>query len=601
MKNSSFLTILLCAVIFVSSPKSTAAVAVSISPAVISNTYPGVITLNITGLTNFQQVKVQTYLDLNGNGVVDASDPLIDAFNLKESGVTTVGGITNLNIPYDSNSATDTITATLSFALPLENLACQKIYRIVGNPAGAFTPVTAVLTVTNATLGQSVSGVVYSNGITPMPNAVVVALTATNQNYVAGTVANAAGQYYLTLSPGTYVLLPTYPGYYADQSQLPVVNLTNGLLATNKLYLTNGTASIGGTVYDFGNSNVYGGVFLQAQSGNFFEIAFADTNGYYSFGVTPSSNWKIRPPPERLSRRALLSLQANSIITNAAAGNVTNANIGLFKGTNLFYGQLTISNAPVPNVSIEANDDGEVYASKGYTDSNGNYTVATLLNTNALPASMTWFCSPSPNGQWNLFTSFIFNYADNIIFTNTPSYLQNFIGLPTSCTVSGRLVNNTNQPLVGVGVGGTAVIGGLQYVTGFVDTDTNGNFTVYTAPGTWSFNANCCGNNSLASQNYYEVGFVPVTVPPTVTGIKIKAFPADQPQAGQPERNSNSQFNFNIYGANGHNYTVQSIGSLGSFSWNPLVTITNLSGNSYFIQDGQATNSSGFYRVVPGP
>jgi hypothetical protein len=341
-----------------------------------------------------------------------------------------------------------------------------------------------------------------------------------------------------------------------------------------------------------------GGVFIQGQSGNFFEIAFTDTNGFYSLGVTTNGNWKIRPPPERLCRRAYLSLQSSEVVTNALAGNVTNANFGLYRGTNLFYGQLTISNQPIPNASIEANDDNQIYASKGYTDSNGNYTVATLLNSNALPLGMTWYCHPSPNGSWILFTGFIFNYADNIVFSNQMTYHQNFVGLPTSGTVSGTLVNNTNQPLVGVGVGGTAIIGGLNYVTGFVDTDTNGNFTVYTAPGTWYFNANCCGNHSLEEQNYYEAGTVPVTASPNYTGLKLVAYPANQPQAGQPQLFGN-QFNFNIYGANGHSYTVQSLGSLANTNWNSLVVISNMVGNSMFIQDGHATNSSGFYRVIP--
>jgi hypothetical protein len=575
--------------------ESQATIALSVTPAVTSNTYSGVVTLNITGLTNFQQIKVQTFLDLNGNGTVDNGEPLMDVFNLKESGVTIVGGITNLNLPYDSNPATDAITATLSFALPLENLVGQKIYHVPGTTA------TATLTVTNASLGQSVSGVIYSNGVAPFANAMVAALTATNQNYVGGVVADAAGRYVLALPPGTYVLLPVFPGFYADTSRSPVINLTNGLAATNNLFLTNTTATIGGTVYDFANTNGIGGVFLQGQSGSLFEIAFTDTNGYYSLGVTASGNWKVRPPPERLSRRAYLSLQNNSVVTNASAGNVTNASFGLYRGTNLFYGRLTISNQPVPNVCIEANDDGQIYAGKGYTDSHGDYTVATLLNSNALPLGTTWFCSPSPNGQWNLFTGFIFNYADNVVFTNQPTCAQNFVGLPTSCTVSGTLVNNTNQPLVGVGVGGTAMIGGLNYVTGFVDTDTNGNFTVYAAPGTWNFNANCCGNHSLEDQNYYEAGTVPVAVPPSYAGLKLVVFPADQPQIGQPQKNYGNQFMFNVYGANGHSYTVQSIGGLATTNWNPLLVISNLGGNSMFIQDGQATNATGFYRVLPNP
>jgi len=37
---------------------------------------------------------------------------------------------------------------------------------------------TTLFTVTNAALAQSVSGIVYSNGLTPLPYAVVVARTS---------------------------------------------------------------------------------------------------------------------------------------------------------------------------------------------------------------------------------------------------------------------------------------------------------------------------------------------------------------------------------------------------------------------------------------
>lgn len=115
------------------------AVALNVTPAVISNTYPGVVSLDITGLTNLQSVKVQTFLDLNANGLVDAGEPLIDVFSLQESGVTVIGGITNVSAPCDSTPATNAITVALNFAPPmsLENIVGQKIYRVVSNPAGA--------------------------------------------------------------------------------------------------------------------------------------------------------------------------------------------------------------------------------------------------------------------------------------------------------------------------------------------------------------------------------------------------------------------------------------------------------------------------------
>src|ERR1051325_2675232 len=118
-------------------PRASAAT-LTVSPSSTSNTYGGLLTLNLTGLTNHEPVTVQTYLDLNNNSALDGGDLLIDVFNLTESGVTTIGGITNLNMPFDSNAATDTISATLGLAASIERTVGQKIYR-ASSPSGRFT------------------------------------------------------------------------------------------------------------------------------------------------------------------------------------------------------------------------------------------------------------------------------------------------------------------------------------------------------------------------------------------------------------------------------------------------------------------------------
>ncbi|HZQ45626.1 MAG TPA: hypothetical protein VFC07_01330, partial [Verrucomicrobiae bacterium] len=117
-----------------------AQVTLGVSPSVISNTYAGLITLNITGLTNGEKVTIQRYLDLNANGVIDAGEPLVDAFGITDGGAMVIGGVTNISVPFDSNPAGGAITATLIFAAPytLENTVGQNIYRVV-SPTGNFS------------------------------------------------------------------------------------------------------------------------------------------------------------------------------------------------------------------------------------------------------------------------------------------------------------------------------------------------------------------------------------------------------------------------------------------------------------------------------
>jgi len=580
---------------------SRAQAGLTVSPAVIGNTYAGAITLNITGLTNGEKVTVQTYLDLNSNGVVDAGEPLVDAFKIADGGAGVIGGITNISVPFDSEPATGAITTSLSFAPPLENIVGQKIYCVSSYPEGAFTPVTATLDVTNAALNQSVSGVVYSNGVTPLPNAVVVAMTVIGQNYAGSTIADGSGNYFLTLPPGSYKLLPALPGYYTDESLLPQVTLTNGMAATNNLSLTAGTVTISGQVYDAGNSNAIGGAFLQLQSGSLFEVAFTDTNGNYTSGVT-SNNWNIKIPRERLARRGYVVPQGNALQVNATLGDVSNANIGLYKGNALFYGQLTISNATVPNVSIECNDDYGMFSDNAYTDSNGNYAVVALVDTNVFGTNdIAWTCMPDPGqgGSGAILANYIVNQSTNVNLTNGEAFLQNFEPLPVTATISGRLVNNSGVPLSGIGVGAGATINSMQYGTANVDTDTNGDFSFGAASGLWSVNANYdTGNDSLENQGYYDpVGFHMVNIPPTNAVVNITVYPVGTPVLSQTERISPTQFGFNLSGSSGNNYTVEASTNLASTNWFTITILSNFQGNSIFIEDNGATNSQRFYRV----
>lgn len=574
----------------------------TVTPSAVSNSYTGFITLNIGGLTNGQQVKVQTYLDLNSNGVIEANDPLVDVFNITDGGASVIGGVTNVSVPYDSNPASGAITTTLSFALPLESIVGQRIYRVISNPSGAFTPVTAVLNITNAAVGQSVSGVVYSNGVTPMPGALVAALTLTNQNYVSGVIADASGHYFLTLNPGTYIILPVLPGFYTDQSLSPEVTLTNGMSVTNNLSLTNGTVSISGSVYDEGNSNMLGGVFLQAQSSSLFAVTFSDTNGNYTFEAT-SNNWKIKLSGERPGRRGYLTFQGTTLLAAAGSGNVTNANIGLYRGNALFYGQVTISGAPVPNVPVGCNDSEQIFSGKGYTDANGNYGVVALVNTNVLDTNATWFCAPNTgNSIYSYLNNYIFDQVDNVSFTNNEALLENYIGLPVTTSISGRVVNNQGIPVSGLGMGASASIDGDQFVTAYVDTDTNGDFSFGAASGQWYVNANCCGNDGLDNYGYYDpANYHIVNIPPSNPTVNIVIYPTNIPLLGEPGKVTPSQFNLNLYGASGYNYTVQTSTNLAMANWSTLTIVSNFPSSPYLIQDFQATNSARFYRAFQGP
>jgi hypothetical protein len=575
------------------------AVTLSVSPAVTGSTYSGVITLDITGLTNTEKVAVQKWVDANTNGVIDAGDLLIDEGKIMDGGASVIGGITNLNVPFDHNPAADAITTTFNCppGIPLENLVGNYIFTVV-SPTGHFAPVTAAFAITNAALNQSVQGVVFSNGV-PSPYAVVVAQDLQAGSTAGATVADAGGHYFMTLPAGGYGFIAVARNCYFDQKAAPTFALTNGVSVTTNLFLTGGGANtISGSVYDAGNSNAVGGVLLQFQSGALFAVAFTDTNGNYSTAVSPS-DWTIKPSKERLARHGSVVPETPWQVSTTP-GNVTNANLALPKGNALFYGRITDNlNHPFANVEIDCSGGSDnsgglnLYSAKGYSDTNGYFTVPTLGDL-----TNYWQCSVN-NGKNTVIGGYVVDTFNNV--TNAPGQttLENFTALPATATITGQVRDNSGTNVSRVSLNANAVIGGNNYQTLDGTTDNSGNYSLAVASGTWNVQFLTGGNDdsNLDHQGYEDLTAPHyVAVPPTNAVLNLTVYPIGTPVIGALQRISSTQFGFNINGAVNVNYTVQVSTNLAVTNWSPLLSF-QLTTNPFPVVDVNATNKARFYRV----
>jgi hypothetical protein len=567
----------------------------TVSPSIISNTYPGFITLTITGVASGETVTVQKWLDGNGNGLIDPGEPMIDAFKITDNNNSNaiIGTITNINVPFDSNAATGAITTTLNCpgALLLDNMVGHYVYQVISTEGQA----TATFAVTNANLAQSVSGIIYSNdGVTPLPYAVMVAQDQQANNPAGAVVADSAGHYFLTLNPSSYFLIAGMPNYYYNQGLAPSVILTNGMSATNNLTLTNGTATISGNVFDSGNSNGIGGLLVQLQAGKLFAITFTDTNGNYNAAVT-SNFWTLQPSKQRLTRRAYVEPEATFQV-DASSGTVTNANIALPKGNALFYGRITDTNgAPFVNVEFDGSTGNGItnsFDAKGYSDQNGNYAVAIL-------GDVTNYWSDNANSSKNTaLGNYIVNFYNTMTFSPGQTMQENFTALPVTAAISGHVQDNSGTNVVGVGLNAIATINGDNYESLDGTTDNSGNYTLAVASGTWSvqfFTGNF--SDSLDNHGYVDLNTPHyVSIPPTNAVLNMVVYPIGTPLIVGPARFSRTQFGFSVEGAVGVNYTVQVSTNLTITNWANLTSF-QLTSNFFPVVDTQATNSARFYRV----
>jgi hypothetical protein len=574
----------------------------NISQTSVSNTYLGTITLQVGGLNTGEQVVFQDYLDLNGNGVVDAGEPLINAFRITDGGATVIGGITNISVPYDSNPAAGAITTTLNFAATLDNLTGQRIFKIA-SPTNRFTATNVIFNVTNSTLAQSVSGTVLVSGSVPVAHAVVVALLFPSQNYTVATVADGTGHYSLPLSPGSYFLIAGSPNTYSDQGAAPVVTLTPGHSSTANLFLTNGTVALGGTVVDSGNSNALGGVFLQLESGNLFAIAFTDTNGNFGTMVTPGM-WKVKGDSSSMGRRGYVVPQGG-IKVDTSGGAVTNAVLSLTRGNALFYGSaLSPTGTPLINFHISANTDSSAakpFKSEVYTVQNGNYGAPALVTSANTGDTNAWNCSPGSNPA---FSSLLITQGLDTALVSNQTVQLNFRTLAGTATIFGRLHDTSNNPVAGVNVSGNTIINTTNFSSLGSDTDANGNYSFAASDTQWQVSVDCCDSSGLDNFGLYD------PVPhnffvSTSARLDITAYPDNTPVLYNPQSFNSCIFGFNVsapVNPPGNHYVIRETTNLNLpvSNWTTIL-ITNLNGFSTFTSDTNATNRGRFYNVSVGP
>jgi|GEM_PF-553961 len=486
-----------------------ATVTFTVTPPTVSNTYSGQITLQIAGVPTGDTVVVQKFLDLNTNGVVDSTDLLVQQFNLTDGQAgMVIGGVTNFNVPGDTDGAANgQITATLNLQNGdfMQNIVGQYLFKL-SSPAGHFTPITNLFTVTNFPFGQKITGNVLSNGTSAaVPNAVVLLFPPPQPgkggpggNPLAGTVANSSGGFSLQAPPGTYMPVAFAGNYAANLSSAPVLTLAASQTITTNLTLVNATTSISGSVVDANNSSVgLPGVMVPTMSsGGLLAITFTDTNGNFNGPVT-AGTWKLQVQDTSLIVHGYVGLNNG---TNVSAG-ATGVTLAVPKATALFYGSVTDNlGNPLAGIDVGANDSSYLYGPDGYTDTNGNYFLGIV-------GGLTWQIQISSDKSP---ANFIFSQPDfdsngGTNINSGQAVLANFTAILATNYITGNVqANGTN--IVGVGVNANATINSVNF-SQYADTDANGNYSMNVGNGNWNISLNCNGGNDsldniLGSGNY---------------------------------------------------------------------------------------------------
>ena len=481
-----------------------AMVGFNVSPPAISNTYAGPVTLQVTGLNPGETVVVQKFLDANNNGVIDPVDILWQQFNLTDGASFVMGGVTNNNVPGDTDTVTGQITAKLNLQADFQQLIVANYLIRISSPSGSFAPITNSFSVTNFPFAQQFTGNVVNSG-TNVPNAVVILFQSeegNGLNPVGGAAANNAGNYTMQMPPGIYSMLAFKNGFVADTAAAGNVALTAGQDVTTNISLINATETISGQVRDASNPGVgLPGLLMSVQSTNgLLGIGFTDTNGNFSAGVIPNK-WRIDGDSGGIALLGYVALQ-NKPEVETTSGSVSGVAMALPKATALFYGTVkdSFGHSLASEVDVYANDQNVTnnyngsYESDGYTDTNGNFVVGVVGSSDT---KELWYLSIDNAGSFpnDDFTQPGFDQNGGTNIAAGRAVRVNFTAVLANSYITGQ-VQFQGSPVANVQVNANSQDGNNYSVQAVTDGD--GNYSLPVANDTWYVSINCQGgDNSL--------------------------------------------------------------------------------------------------------
>lgn len=505
--------ILIC--LFVSAAH--AQVTLKISPPAIGPDYTGNLMVQIAGLTNGETVKLGRFFDANANGTVDAPDLRIMGVTLRDGQVSLIGGATNINVPIDLDPAGGSMNFLLNQSATgfEQKMPGQHIFRLV-SPSGRFAPVNALLTVTNAGFGQSISGNVTSAG-SAVPYAWIVLFRAGGKelSYPAWcAIADGAGHYSLNAPVGAYSVMAVQSNFVSDLSAMASVTLSDGASVTADLTVSPATGFISGGLIDSAHTNnAFTAIGIVAiSSDNHFAFGLTATNGEFLLPVTAGS-WNLSVD-EHNDIALFRYLEPSEIAVDATSGSISNLSIEMTRASALVYGSLKDGGGnPLPGIRVQGENNG--VKGLGITDQDGNFAIGLT------------------GGNWNFsvddqdpaIAGYIVAGLDMLTLSDGQAVRRDLTALKAGRQISGSLKDWNGVPISGVSIWAGGNLNGLQVNVNSQPTDAQGNFTLSVTSGQWAVGVSTGSGDSSLDPSYLipPVQMVDVSnVDVTVSFIALK-------------------------------------------------------------------------------
>ena len=283
-----------------------------------------------------------------------------------------------------------------------------------------------------AQVGQITGSVRDSDGNPITGINIQVKLFDANQVLVQSILANSDGTFtFLNVAPGTYTVTATAPGFATNSVG---VTVEDGKTANITITLASLPAVLTGQVVNEATGAGIAGSSITVfnNAGVTLATGITDGQGFFTIGNLPAGSVIVTA--------AAQGFGTNSIGAILTAGETTNTVLRLTPNPGRLTGRVTRADTgqPIAGAAINIFDSTQALVATVLTDSQGNYTVATLApGRYRVVASANGFANGIGGASIESDTETVLNFA----LANQPAIIQG--------TVRDE---STNQPLAGAAV-----------------------------------------------------------------------------------------------------------------------------------------------------
>ena len=438
------------------------AATLTVSPAIITNDYKGIITLQIA-VPSGSTVRIDKLVDLNTNGVIDSSDMLLESSVITDGQVPTIGGVRNLNVPGDEDGAVNG-AIRVEFRYPgiaatLSMLAANYLFRVVGT--GESVIGSAPFQVRQKVQAQGIEGQITNANGTAVSGVIIL----TDDPASGGTITDANGNYRVYTPSGEINVIVVKPGSITRFAEVMVPS--NSFLRHNTAAIP-GQFTVSGTVVDESTgASIAGAVLILENEEGFVSLAISGTNGAFSVSAF-AGVWNAFLAEDILATKGYLASEGEFEVT----GNVTGELVEVEKGTSMIYGTVRANGQPVEGADVEAEQiPGHNSLGETKTSADGRYSILVEPGTVRIMAE---------DSEEQLFP-----VTTNVtISANQALAVDIDLQVPTA-HLKGRVVNDLGEPITGTWISACSYSDG-QSACISEDLQADGSFDLGVTEGDWS-------------------------------------------------------------------------------------------------------------------